>query len=166
MECPHVSPTLSFKPQDQPRKVQKLCTAVSKITSARGIRPSSAKITGCGQNRHCTADVCCLQTHSDFNDCITRDNLSFLFLIFCKIQQNIVSSRSFTADCGKPALPPGILPIPDNVNTLEGSVITLQCEDDDDVPEGDAMLKCGSDGRWSISNFYCRRKLFYTFIHR
>lgn len=77
--------------------------------------------------------------------------------IFCK-ENGLWTTPTLNCipDCGKPALPPGILPIPDDVSTLEGSVITLQCEDDDDVPEGDATLKCGSDRRWSLSNFYCR----------
>ena len=70
------------------------------------------------------------------------------------------SDINFAADCGKPALPPLVLPLPDDANTLEGAVITLVC-DDDTVPEGDNKLKCGSDGRWSISNFYCRRKYFF-----
>ncbi|XP_062621271.1 sushi, von Willebrand factor type A, EGF and pentraxin domain-containing protein 1-like isoform X4 [Saccostrea cucullata] len=65
------------------------------------------------------------------------------------------SSLYCRPDCGLPALPPRVLPLPDDAYTLEGAVITMVC-DDDNVPEGDNTLKCGADGRWSVSNFYCR----------
>ncbi|XP_055995640.1 sushi, von Willebrand factor type A, EGF and pentraxin domain-containing protein 1-like isoform X2 [Ostrea edulis] len=76
--------------------------------------------------------------------------------IFCRKDGTWTNSSLYCRpDCGMPALPPRVLPIPDDAYTLEGSVITMQCEDDNE-PEGDDTIKCGPDGRWTVSNFYCR----------
>ena len=66
----------------------------------------------------------------------------------------------FTADCGRPDdIPRATYK---KGPTLEGSSIMYNC-DVNTVTEGMPVITCGSDGRWSETDLYCRRRYSFLF---